>query len=135
VDRGGLVRAWGWGHNSIVTITYPNGTVVKAIVLTHEEHEIRAVATSCDDVLAFTRIHGTWISEKIEPVAIEFGWEGKHEAPAPCEDDYICPKELAARLIQKLFAGTDGEDAGLDGTCGYGPEESRVASDRTELPM
>ena len=58
-------------HYAIVTITYPDGTVLEAIVLAHEENEIRAIATGCDDALAFTRIHGTWISEEIEPVTIE----------------------------------------------------------------
>ena len=47
-----------------MTITYPNGTVLEAIMLSHEENEIRAIAAGCGDVLAFTRIHGTWISEK-----------------------------------------------------------------------
>src|SRR5674476_1370420 len=70
MERQGLVRAWSWAHNAIVTITYPNGTVLEAIVLSHEENEIRAIAAGCDDVLAFTRIHGTWISEEVEPVAI-----------------------------------------------------------------
>jgi hypothetical protein len=88
-----------------VTITYPDGTVLKAIVLSHEENEIRAIATGCDDVLVFTRIHGTWISEEIEPVTIEFGWQRRGAPPFASEDDCVCPKTLAARLIQSLFRG------------------------------
>ena len=85
-----------------MTITYRNGTVLKAIVLLHEENEIRAIAAGCDSVLAFTRIHHTWISSELEPVSIEFEWQRRGAAPAFPEDDCFCPKELAARLIPAL---------------------------------
>lgn len=49
-----------------MTINYPDGTVLKAIVRSHEEHAIRAVAAG-RDVMAFTRIQGTWLSEEIGP--------------------------------------------------------------------
>jgi hypothetical protein len=74
-----------------VTIIYPNGTVLKAIVLSHEDHKIRAVAAGCDDVLDFTRIHGTWISEECEAVTIEFDWR-RGAGHAPSEDDCVCPR-------------------------------------------
>src|SRR5674476_1259454 len=107
MERQGLVRAWSWAHNAIVTITYPDGTVLEAIVLAHEENEIRAIATGCDDVLAFTRIHGTWISEEIEPVTIEFG--GRRRGASPFAPGEVCfsPKPLASRLIQSLFRGCE----------------------------
>jgi len=57
-----------------VTINYPNGAVLKAIALSHDEHEIRTIAPGCEDALAFTCIHGAWISERLEPVTIEFEW-------------------------------------------------------------
>src|ERR1035438_8604113 len=97
MERQGLVRAWSGAHNAIVTITYPNGIILEAIVLSHEENEIRAIVASCDDVLAFTRIHGTWISEEIEPVAIEFAWQRRGISPTPSLAACICPKTLAAR--------------------------------------
>ena len=87
-----------------MTITYPNGTVLKAIVLLHEEDEIRAIATGCHGVLAFTRIHHTWISKELEPVTIEFEWQRRGASPAFSEDDCVCPRELAARIIPTLLA-------------------------------
>jgi hypothetical protein len=94
----------------LMTITYANGTVLKAIVLSHGEHEIRAVAGGRDDVLVFTRIHGTWISEEIEPVTIEFEWQ-RHGSSHTCSvDDCVCPKELAARLIATLLGGCEREE-------------------------
>lgn len=94
-----------------MTITYSNGTVLKAIVLSHEDHTIRAIAPSCEDVLAFTCIHGTWISEEIEPVTIVFEWQRRGAIPAFSEDDCVCPKELATRLIQMLFGGGEPDEA------------------------
>jgi len=133
MERQGLVRAWSWAHNAIVTITYPNGTVLEAIVLSHEENEIRAIAAGCDDVLAFTRIHGTWISEEIEPVAIEFAWQRRGTSPSTSEDDCVCSKGLAARLIAMLLSGCKRGEAGEDALYVFSPEGSRVAIHRTEL--
>lgn len=75
MERQGLACAWPGAQNVLVTITYPNGAVLEAVVLSHADNEIRAIAAGSDEVLAFTRIHGTWISEDLEPVAVRFAWE------------------------------------------------------------
>ena len=93
-----------------MTITYPNGTALKAIVLSHDEHAIRAIAAGRDDALAFTRIHGTWISEEIEPVTIEFEWQRRGASHTCSADDCVCPKELAACLIATLLGGCQREE-------------------------
>jgi hypothetical protein len=118
-----------------VTITYPNGTALEAVVLSQEDHEIRAIAAGGDDVLAFTRIHGTWISEEIEPVTIEFAWERRRTSPAASEDTCICPKALAARLIQTLLAGGERDEVVADTLYVFNPEGRRVAIHLTELQL
>lgn|ERR1039458_1193394 len=136
LERQGLVRAWSWAQNVVVTITYPNGTVLEAIVLSHEETEIRAMATGSDDVLAFTRIHGTWISEEVEPVVIEFAWQRPGTSPSTSKDNCVCSKALAARLVQSLFSGGEPEEAVADPVHVFSPEGRRVAIHLTELqPM
>ena len=112
--RQGLFRVSPEAHNAVVTITHLNGTVRKATVLSHAYDKIRAVAPGCDDILAFTRIHGAWVSEEIEPVAIEFDWQRRAPGPAASEHDCICPKELAAHLVQTLLAGCEPQPAGPD---------------------
>ena len=91
-------------HNSIVTITYPNGTVLKAIVLSHDEQAIRAIAPGCTDVMSFTELHGIWFSDELEPVTIKFEWQRTGVSSIPAAADCICPKELAAKLIHLLVA-------------------------------
>ena len=135
LERQGLVRAWSWAQNVVVTITYPNGTVLEAIVLSHEETEIRAMATGSDDVLAFTRIHGTWISEEVEPVVIEFAWQRPGTSPSTSEDDCVCSKKLAARLIQSLFRGCEPVVAEPETLCVFSPEGKRVPISISELPQ
>jgi hypothetical protein len=125
----GLVGAATSRQHEIVTISYPNGTVLQAVVLSHDEHEIRAYASGCDDILAFTRIRDTWISEEIDPVTMTFEWQRTRRAPVPSEDHCVCPKDLAARLVQSLFAGQDHESVS-DTICVFEPEES---GRRTEL--
>ena len=116
-----------------MTITYAEGTAVEAILLSHEENEIRAVVAGCDDVLAFHCIDGMWFSEESEPVVIEFAWQQRRASPATStsEEDCICPKELAARLIWMLFSGGNGEEA-EEVVAARG---SRVANHRSELKL
>ena len=90
-----------------MTITYPNGAVFETVVLSHENDEVRAIAAGCDEVMVFTRIHGTWISEELEPVEIQFAWECRPASRPVAESDCICSKDLAAHLIQKLFSGCE----------------------------
>jgi hypothetical protein len=116
-----------------VTITYSNRIVLKAIVLSHEENEIRAIASGCPDVLVFYRIHGTWISEELEPVTIEFAWQRHRVTPTGSEADCVCPAELAARMIQLLFTEFEPGDGGPDTIHVFNAEDSRVALHRTEL--
>ena len=117
-----------------MTITYPNGTVLTAIVLSRDEEEIRAIAAGCDDVLAFKRIRGAWVSEELEPVAIQFEYQVSAETPAEySEDDYICPRELAANLIQTLLGACERDEAGTDGLYVFSPQGASVGIHRTEL--
>jgi hypothetical protein len=109
-----------------MTITYANGTALKAIMLSREEDEIRAIPAGSDDVLAFTRVHGTWISEDIEPVTIEFEWQRGSSRAALSEDVYICPMELTAHLIHTLFAASEDDEPGGDTLYLFNPQANRA---------
>jgi hypothetical protein len=116
-----------------MTITYPNGTVLEAILLSLEEGEIRATAPDCDDVLIFTRIRSAWISEDLEPVAISFAWQRRGASRVPAEDQCVCPKGLATRLIASLVNGCEPHRAAEDTIHVFSPEGTRLAIRRGEL--
>jgi hypothetical protein len=102
-------------------------------MLSHEENEIRAIVFGGDDVLTFTRIHGTWISEELEPVAIEFEWQRRGNAPLAAIEDCICSKDLAAQLLQGLFAGCDSEATNATELFAFDQEGCRVPATLLEL--
>jgi hypothetical protein len=93
-----------------MTIKYANGTVCKAIMLSHDQDEVRAGTAGSDDAQILRRVKGTWFSEAIEPVAIEFEWQRTGRQTTPDVKDFICSKLLAAHLIQRLLAGSDGDE-------------------------
>jgi hypothetical protein len=92
-----------------MTIKCANGTVCKAIMLSHDQDEIRAVTAGSDDAQILRRVKGTWFSEEIEPVAIEFEWQRTGHRITASVKDCICSKQLAACLIQMLLVGNDGD--------------------------
>ena len=94
-----------------MTITCPHGTVLEASLLSQHDNEIRAAAAGCDDTLVFTRFHSTWVSEDLEPVVIQFAWQRCKPFPVTSENNCVCSKELANRLIHSLLHGSDPEMA------------------------
>jgi hypothetical protein len=92
-----------------VTITCPHGTVLEARLLSQQDNEIRAVAAGCDDTLVFTRFRSTWVSENLDPVVIKFAWQRSGPSHATSEDNCVCSKELANRLVQSLLRGCEPE--------------------------
>jgi hypothetical protein len=89
-----------------VNITYEGGTVVDAVLLSRQGDKLRAaIRGDCNETREFTRVKDRWISEQCELVVIEFEWQRNPAAKVPTEEDCICSKELAAKLIARLQAG------------------------------
>ncbi len=93
-----------------MTINYPDGTVLEAVLLSRESETLRAAVPGDDDVRTFKLIRGAWISEKCEPVKIEFAWQRCEETRVPTETECVCSKELAARLSSLVLVGTEADD-------------------------
>ena len=92
-----------------MTIKYANGTKIEAVIVTRRENTIRVALQGGDDVVEFTDVNGTWVSEDCEPVQIEFAWQRRERQIEYSEADFVCPQELAARLIHMLLAGEEPE--------------------------
>jgi len=90
-----------------MTIHYINKKSIEGFLLARTDNTLRVSIPGADDVLEFTCINGTWVSEDCEPVRIEFAWERKSHQPEVTEADCICPRELAAHLIHLLLNGEE----------------------------
>ncbi len=88
-----------------MTIRYQNGTVIEGSTLFRTEETMRVAVKGGDDVMQFTNIHGTWVSEDCEPVIMEIGMTRRPVA-GYSDAGFICPPELASRLVGLLFTGT-----------------------------
>jgi hypothetical protein len=86
-------------------IRYSNGNTAEAVLLARTNDSIRVEVQGGSDVVEFRQINGRWISEDCEPVEVEFAWMRPSQDPIVSIDDYICPPEVAERLIRMLFAG------------------------------
>jgi hypothetical protein len=92
-----------------MTIRYADGKAIEGVTLARTAGIMRVAAKGCEDAAEFINVHGTWISEDCEPVTLQYG--PLRNAPAAfAEDDFICPRELAARLID-LLSTDSAEDA------------------------
>ncbi len=84
-----------------MTITYPGGRRVAAILLSRSSDTLRVAVQDDDDARVFTCVNGTWVSEDCEGVSIQFEWE-RPARPVPTLEDCICSKELAEELLTRL---------------------------------
>ena len=86
-----------------MTITYPDGTSVQAILLSRSIDTLRAAVTGDDDLRTFTLVDNTWVSEGRVQVTIKYEWQLGGEATTPAMSECICSKQLASRLISHLL--------------------------------
>ena len=86
-----------------MTITYANGQTVEAALVARIENRIRVAFQGGDDVVEFTDVNGTWVSEECEPVQIEFHWSRRTRPVNYTEDDFVCSHDLASKLIHLLL--------------------------------
>ena len=88
-----------------MTIKFPNGTRVEAVILAHGEKSMRVAVQDSDDALVLKSLNGTWSTEELEPVEVRFSWEQDLLAVSVSIEDCICSKELADRLVHLLVTG------------------------------
>ncbi len=85
-----------------MTIRYADGKAIEGVTLARTDNLMRVAVKGCEDVAEFINVHGTWVSEDCEPVIVEYGLP--QNAPTTLsEADCICPRALAARLIDLLL--------------------------------
>jgi hypothetical protein len=93
-----------------MTFRYSSGKTLEGLVLSQHGSSIHAAVQGCDDVLIFTAVNGMWVSEDGESVELVPAWAGQPDKEVVSESDCICPKELAAILIQSLRGADETQD-------------------------
>ncbi len=86
-------------------VRYNDGRTAEAVLVSRTGDSIRVAMPGAEDFVEFREIHGVWVSEDCEPVAIDFALEQIAATPAVSLADCICPPELADRLITLLYEG------------------------------
>jgi hypothetical protein len=92
-----------------MTLRYRDGKTVEGVTLVRTANLMRVAVKGSDDAAEFINVHGTWISEDCEPVTIEYG-PRRTPITTLSEADCICPRELAARLIDLLLTDSAEEE-------------------------
>jgi hypothetical protein len=112
IGHEGLVTRATSRDNVLVTITYSNGTRVRAMLLTRTSDTLRVAVEGQSDATEFYCADSAWVSENFEAVTIEFEWEQQRPKPVPSVDDCICSPDLAEQLMAQLLnpAGDQLED-------------------------
>jgi hypothetical protein len=97
--------------NELVTITYPDGSRVRAMLLSRDAGTLRVAVEGDNDSRKFHCAGGIWVTEECEAVTIQFEWERQSPAIPPVEE-CICSPEVAERLMAQLLnpAGDQLED-------------------------
>ena len=119
-------------NGSKMTITYSDGTVVEAVLLSRGNNSLCVAVPGDDHARRFTLVNNAWISEGGDPVKIEFAWERRGQCGPPRESECVCSKELASRLVSMLLAGSNGDDLIEDMLYVYSAEgrHARMAAGR-----
>ena len=96
-----------------MTITYADGSMVDAVLLSSEGAVVRAAVAGHDDVRIFQQVDGTWRAEDGQPVQLRYAWQKETPAPVPDESHFICSKELGRQLISSLMNGSETNEDGI----------------------
>ena len=96
-----------------MTITYPNGRALKALLRSRSQDELRVTVAGCDDVLSFTLIDGTWVSAGTEAVTIATEWQRNATSSAGYDYDRVFAKVLPSSRISTLIGGCKRDITGV----------------------
>jgi hypothetical protein len=91
-------------------ITYQDGTVLDAMLLSRGSNFLRLAVSGEDDARTFTLSDGDWRSESGQRVRIELAWERRRLSVVPTESECVCSIELASRLVSMLLVDSHADD-------------------------
>src|SRR5688572_12469650 len=90
-----------------MTLRYPNGQTLEAVLLSRTEQTLRVALRGSDDIVELNQVNGRWVSDECDAVQVSFG--SQRPAETISEEDFICAPDLAAKLIRMLVNGEENE--------------------------
>jgi hypothetical protein len=109
-----------------MTITYADGTVVEALLLSFKEPVLRLAVAGDDDVRVFTHVDTAWRTEDGQKVQVKPSWLADRPMPVPEESHFICSEGVARQLICNLMSGSETQGAGANPFYVFSTEKRRV---------
>jgi hypothetical protein len=109
-----------------MTITYADGTVVEALLLSFKEPVLRLAVAGDDDVRVFRCVDTVWQAEDGEKVQVKHSWPADRPAPVPEESHFICSEGVARQLIGNLMNGSEMQEDGANPFYVFSAEKRRV---------
>jgi hypothetical protein len=79
-------------------IQYANGKTMEGVALSKKDNTMRVALRGHNDAVELFQVNGCWVTEDWEPVRIETGLNA-HNFPMQSEAEFVCPQDLASRLI------------------------------------
>jgi hypothetical protein len=86
-----------------MTIGFPDGRTVEALLLSVDGDSVRAAVSGENDIRIFTQSHGSWKSEAGETVSVRFAWERSKRSANGQVSHFSCPKLLGMKAISRLM--------------------------------
>jgi hypothetical protein len=109
-----------------MTITYADGTVVEALLLSFKEPILRLAVAGDDDVRVFRCLDNVWWAEDGQKVEVKPSWPADRPVPVPEESHFICSEGVARQLIGNLMNGSEMQDDGANTFYVFSAEKRRV---------
>ena len=85
-------------------IQYANGKTMEGVALSKQDNTMRVALRGHNDAVELFQVNGCWVTEDWEPVRIQTGLNA-HNSPWLSEAEFVCPHDLASRLIHLLRPG------------------------------
>ena len=109
-----------------MTITYADGTVVEALLLSFKEPILRLAVAGDDDVRVFRCLDNVWRAEDGQKVEVKPSWPADRPVTVPEESHFICSEGVARQLIGNLMNGSEMQDDGANPFYVFSAEKRRV---------
>jgi hypothetical protein len=87
-----------------MTIEYGSGKIREGIILAQTGTTMRVALKESDDTMELRLMDGCWTLPEGEQVNVSYAPPAPAPAAPYCEEDFICPPQLAEHLIALLHS-------------------------------